>query len=236
MLFLSWWQIDKVKEVLLELERKALKTCLGVKMSTPTDIIYTEINRPDIVSCVKDRQFHFYKKMCSFTSDEALVKDVMEMCKNTNMTQYYRNLDDNHKTRTVSERMIRMNSSTTTMTKRYMDITAGKFADAVYDSDMNEEYRCILTRWRLSCFDLAIETGRYKKIPRDQRICSTCYILEDEYHAIFVCRRYKDLRSRFVDLFSNCSCVNDVLHPTCPKRAKLAGNFLKMLEDIRKGD
>ena len=145
----------------------ALKRCLGVKKSTPTDLIYTEINRPDIISSLKDRQQKFFQKLCKLTQHEALVKVIMERCENTNMMKYYRNLDDKHKIRNIAERNLRMKTSCSTMTKRYMDITEGKYASLIYDFQMNEEHRIILTRWRLSCFDLAIETGRYKNIPRE---------------------------------------------------------------------
>ena len=48
----TWFEIDAVSDVMLQLERQALKRCLGVKASTPDDILYAELDRPDIVSII----------------------------------------------------------------------------------------------------------------------------------------------------------------------------------------
>ena len=55
-----------------------------------------------------------------------------------------------------------------------------------------------LTRLRTSSHRLEIEAGRWAKpvsIHVDQRLCTTCYILEDEFHFILECSRYNDLRT-----------------------------------------
>ena len=44
----------------------------------------------------------------------------------------------------------------------------------IYGNYINKIYRTILTRWRLSNFDLRIETGRYDDTPRELRLCSLC--------------------------------------------------------------
>ena len=41
---------------------------------------------------------------------------------------------------------------------------------------------------------LAIETGRWTKIPREDRKCLHCDDIEDERHAFFVCPCYADCR------------------------------------------
>ena len=53
------------------------------------------------------------------------------------------------------------------------------------------------TRLRLSSHRLEVETGRWHKpnaIPLENRVCSTCRELEDEYHFMLECPRYHDLR------------------------------------------
>ena len=59
------------------------------------------------------------------------------------------------------------------------------------------------TKFRTSDHCLYIETGRYKNIPRQQRLCNRCNILEDEYHFFLNCEINKEPRS---DLFS---VIND---------------------------
>ena len=60
-----------------------------------------------------------------------------------------------------------------------------------------EKFRYSLTRLRLSSHRLEVETGRWAKpnvIPFENRLCSTCQRLQDEFHFIFECSRYHDLR------------------------------------------
>jgi hypothetical protein len=74
------------------------------------------------------------------------------------------------------------------------------------DKIKNFEQRRTLTRFRISAHKLAIETGRYKGIPRHDRICTRCTdnTVEDERHFLFFlhqvpsgpcnsCRREKHL-------------------------------------------
>ena len=45
-----------------------------------------------------------------------------------------------------------------------------------------------VTKMRISCHPLPIETGRYKKIPRDQRFCPLCKsYIGDELHCLMEC-------------------------------------------------
>ena len=59
------------------------------------------------------------------------------------------------------------------------------------------------TKVRTSNHKLAIEAQRYKRpvVPRDQRLCEFCNQnkIEDEYHIIFSCKIYADLRVTFLD-------------------------------------
>jgi hypothetical protein len=76
------------------------------------------------------------------------------------------------------------------------------FGYAKYLEHINiHKYRISLTRFRLSAHRLCIETGRWHKpnpIPRNERKCILCNMLEDEYHFLFECELYKDLRIRYI--------------------------------------
>ena len=56
-----------------------------------------------------------------------------------------------------------------------------------------------LVRLRISSHELWIETGRYDKIPRDERLCSLCNCnkIEDETHFLLDCPSYSSIRDRF---------------------------------------
>jgi len=66
------------------------------------------------------------------------------------------------------------------------------------DSVTCRAYRHALTKLRLSSHHLAIESGRWRRpnpIPRAERKCQICDLLEDEYHLIFECRMYSNVRT-----------------------------------------
>ena len=47
--------------------------------------------------------------------------------------------------------------------------------------------RKILTKFRINDHNIEIEIGRYKKVPREQRICKACKVLDDEKHLFLHC-------------------------------------------------
>jgi len=63
-----------------------------------------------------------------------------------------------------------------------------------------------LMRFRLSCSDLHVNTGRFVATPREQRLCYCCVqeAVEDELHVIFECAAYEQLRQhKYQHLFAN---------------------------------
>ncbi len=60
--------------------------------------------------------------------------------------------------------------------------------------------RRMLTRFRISAHNLYIESGRYKKLKRSDRICKLCELneVEDEYHFFMKCTFYKTLRELYI--------------------------------------
>ena len=58
-----------------------------------------------------------------------------------------------------------------------------------------------LSRLILSSHNLLIETGRWHRppcIPREDRKCTTCNTIEDEYHFGIECSIFTDLRKRYI--------------------------------------
>ena len=49
-------------------------------------------------------------------------------------------------------------------------------------------------------FYFPIETGRWRRIPRENRKCHLCHSdVEDEFHYLLVCRELNNLRRQFID-------------------------------------
>ena len=53
------------------------------------------------------------------------------------------------------------------------------------------------SKFRISKHKLEIEFGRYRNVPREERICKNCdqSVVEDEFHFSFECKKYKNLRN-----------------------------------------
>ena len=77
----------------------------------------------------------------------------------------------------------------------------------------NFENRRAITKLRTSSHKLKIETGRWNKIPRDQRICQNCFLnkIEDENHLIFECQMYETERKNFYNMI-NSKLNMDITH------------------------
>ena len=117
------------------------------------------------------------------------------------------------------------------MDVRYRTLIPLTYNGTLYSSLVNDDIRMIVTRWRLSCHKLHVETGRYKtpKVERHQRLCKMCGILEDEHHALLVCDAHYAIRIRFRDRIRWTS-VSDMLHPVNDEDLYAVGEYLKEIE------
>ena len=108
----------------------------------------------------------------------------------------------------------------------------------MYNQFLNVSKRRLITRWRLSCHRLRIETGRLES-PKLERRKRTCAIrpeeVEDEHHVrvLFKCPIYDQVRNKFASIFGKHDSVEGVLNPSDVKEADLLGSFLSAIEKIR---
>lgn len=67
-----------------------------------------------------------------------------------------------------------------------------------------DKFRYALSRLRVSSHRLEVEVGRWAKqnrVPLEERLCTTCQKLEDEFHFVLECIRYNDLRNLYIPRF-----------------------------------
>ena len=246
----AWGNIDGIKDQLLAIERKALKSCLGVKGSTPNDIVYQELNIPDIVAKIMRLQQKFFAKIMMLEPEEAIVRQLLdryiadeEYCgDDESFLAYYLRLQadhmDNNTTanniieNNITERKCRLTNEETTRITTYRDITNLEYNNSLYNSFVNDELRLIITRWRLSCHKLRIETGRYTYpiTPRDERKCKICQTLEDESHALFHCSAHAFIRMKFFPLLCKYNTVTLLLNPQSSEDVIQVGTFIGEIE------
>ena len=71
----------------------------------------------------------------------------------------------------------------------------------------NFNHRRSITRLRISAHRLKIETGRYIKLDRSERLCDKCSAgaVEDEQHFLIKCSKFNEYRN---NLFQTVNCNN----------------------------
>ena len=228
----AWGDMRCVEAKLKENELTALRAILGVKKGTTIDIIYHELNRCSIMSTILDRQYSFFEKLNQMSSDDAIVKLVMEMFDDASMISYYKDLQGNYGIHEKEEREVRIRTSENSMCRIYCDLDCISKCQ-IYSSMLTDYYRTPISRWRVSNHRLQIEVGRYTKpkTPRMDRVCSMCNVLEDEQHVIFACPRYQRLREKYKHLIDH----NDVRRFLNPDYQNMKGtaNFIRDIETRR---
>ena len=220
------------------IEKKALKSCLGAKPSTPDDIAYLKLNKAKIVTIIRDRPYNFFRKFINQSEDSAIAMNIWNLYNNNvdsaseGVIHYYQNLEPENKKKNKETRKERTNLSELSMTTRYRELTNLEYCDTLYNTFVIEKNRIVITRWRLSCHSLRIQTGRYNrpKLPRNERTCSVCLVLEDEHHALFICSAHIFIRARYTELLSTYATVPSILHPKTVDDANTIGNYIRDIE------
>ena len=147
-----WTNLDDLAEKLGLLEKKALKSIMGIKPSTPDDIIYHELDIADIVSTIRDRQYNFYTKLMKHDENVAVVMGVWNLYNskvdnaNEGIIHYYQKLQPKNRENNKIDRSARINASNQTMTQRYREISNLQYCDVLYDSFLIERNRVVITR------------------------------------------------------------------------------------------
>ena len=82
---------------------------------------------------------------------------------------------------------------------------------------VREHHRIDFSRFRLSAHNLAIETGRWSRIPHEERVCE-CGSVQTEKHVVLECPVTRYIRGQsdisftsMIDVFS-CSDSNTLCH------------------------
>ena len=183
----------------------AIKCLLGVRKTTSNDICLLEIGLPPLSALVKQRQYNFlhrtivdrqdlpddpfmYALYLTRTYNKPLADKIDTILSQPNQVQ-----DAQLKLRE------RLYMSTRTKYVTYRTINYNCDVNPVYlnrDTLIPEYIRISWTRFRLSSHSLRIETGRWQRLPREQRLCP-CGLVQDEQHVLCACVLTQNLRDSF---------------------------------------
>ena len=102
-----------------------------------------------------------------------------------------------------------------------------------------EQYKKIVCKFRLSSHCLAVETGRFKKVPLQRRTCPSCTTqIEDEFHLILICPINQELGIKFLKpYYYRRPSVFKLLQLFCSTNTKEIcnlGKYLKQALCLRK--
>ena len=106
------------------------------------------------------------------------------------------------------------------MQSRLMDSSRALFYRNIFNFDYQfylkcvniEKYRIALSKLRLSSHRLCIETGRWSNTDISDRTCPSCNSLEDEFHFLFECTLYSEIRRIYLPRYfcTNPSMVKTI--------------------------
>ena len=165
---------------------------------------------------------------------EAVVKCIWSKCKELDFSKYYIGLSNDNYDRDKLQRINDLNESEKSLDIRYKEVIGLHEVNCLYDSSVSDSSRIIITRWRLSNFSFAIETGRYTrpKTPRNEKLCKICLVVEDEHHVIFICPLYNQIRSNHVSILTLKKSVKSLLNPRTKYELYETAKMLSAMEKL----
>ena len=67
---------------------------------------------------------------------------------------------------------------------------------------MEGKYRKALSAFRISAHILNIERGRYMKLKVEDRLCTSCNVIEDEIQVICLCIKFQMSRNQMIQIIA----------------------------------
>ena len=203
----SWLDVSFQKMEVIYMS--AIRALLGVRRNTPNDICLIEAGMPSLSSLVKQKQQLFYKKMIFERNN--MVDDplmfMLDFTKNRNpkMYLYIENvMNVFFMERDLHDMTERVRNSEGTRFKTYVSLNPSLSMHDIYSRKARfefvpEHYRIEFTRLRLSSHRLKVETGRWSRINRENRICNICNNgeIQDECHVFTSCMHTLDIRNLY---------------------------------------
>ena len=177
---------------------KLIKSSLNVRPSTPNMIALIESGLLPIRALIQKRQLKFYRRfkrslgvnsVRSRLLDELLYPDNI-----TKFLKYYVELDGKYSnpntiyTEAMSKLKMDFNIKAANKEKHYKFYIYKELNPELLPSPfLSCTSADAITRFRCGSHHLPIETMRWGRVPRENRLCSRCGVLGDEFHFLFDC-------------------------------------------------
>ena len=146
---------------------------------------------------------YIQKKIPNLDVDDPLAKAI-ELCRTADTASYRRiqellhdesDVVEEDKSRRMESLRVSASSKRVTYTRLNPELEQHKLYK---NNALMEHKRIEFTRYRLSSHNLKVETGRWGRVERENRVCS-CNVggIQDEDHALLRCGFTNDLRQRY---------------------------------------
>ena len=104
----------------------------------------------------------------------------------------------------------------------YFSIKKDNACEPYITQAKNHHLRRIIALFRTGSHWLRVQSGRFERLEFSQRTCPACQgEVEDEQHAVFACPIYDELRSKYADLFTHASNLQEFLQQSSVHRVGL---------------
>ena len=253
---------DNIEKVHLQF----LKRILNVRTSTPNFLVYGELGGFRVEIDIKCRMLSFWSRLVTTDKLSSKMYNFMyQLYHNGNHDIVWINsikkiFDDIglsfifssqvrlnpqwikiHVKQILRDQFVQKWRSDLANTSRgyFYSILKQEFVLEPYLTRIDKKYSIFLTKFRLCNFKFPIETGRWRKINREHRLCTLCSRKEigDEFHYLFLCSNPEILeyRRKFIP---NYYTINSSLQKMAGMLAlchtELMKNLALFLENISK--
>ena len=199
--------------------RRMMKSIIGVRITTCSELIYIELDLPSIKTQIMMKQWSFWTKVQEM-SKECPLHHAIALAKHFKLKEieHYEQLiasfnskDEIREKFTEETRKSIRSKAERGQSKyiKYLQINPSLETPKIYKSVNRHNDVSMLAGWRTSSHNLQIEMGRRTRTPKEDRKCM-CGEVEDEDHFALNCDLYADIRRKH-NVLNNTeiSCILD---------------------------
>ncbi len=211
------------------LHRKAIKMVLGIRNSTPNNIVLVESGIDPIQHSIISQQLKFWQKTKIYAREnpDSPIANVLNLAHINKIRYivYYEKLENKYKDSKTCHTTLNNDYFTKTINSMYKttdnDTPIGtyiqvnpKLETPKWTHSLLESERMIITKYRMGSHHLKIETGRWSRKNREDRLCDKCdtQSIQNLNHVLFVCPYTRGFHfdGTIPEFFNSDNCI-DVL-------------------------
>ena len=188
----------KVPDGLEDVYHKMMRAALGVRTNCPILLLQIESGCLPVRCLVLCRQLNFFRRFRSSLQPNGTRDQIFRHLLTTpsNYLKHYIELDQKYpssgdiiaeQTEKIQSKIRLLGSDQDRHYKYWSyvqmnpDLLPSPFLNRIDETGKG------MTKFRLGSHSLKIETGRWNRTPRENRLCATCGVVGDEKHAIYTC-------------------------------------------------